>query len=338
MEEYSRNVKRLTTEALTVVVREMAARTPPEMMNHNYLAFGLSTEVLRFFFGDQWVNEHIFPMHKTVSAAYEAGRKFLRTDSTEPDDSFRWGQRVMKLAQTLFNLQDTYGLRERIAQKGKDGLEGLLGEMECVALLCHPALSLRFRIPIGVKGQDYDAEVTTSANRTVCCEIETKIESTAVDTQTVWRTIDHARRQLPKDLPGVVLIKIPEAWPKNPDIVQIVEDAVAKAFRRSSRLVGVVFYWEEWFKVAGGELFINKSRPYVNNRSQLYQKDIDDMLGAIGQLKNPAWVSFHEFVEQIHPTDYPQIQISPLGDLPASPFSFSNPWGTIIVSNISPPK
>jgi hypothetical protein len=311
MEQLSEVVDRLTTEHLATAVRVMAARTPLELVDHNYLTFGLATEVLRFFFGGQWTNEHVFSMHLSVSAAYEAGRKFLRTDSTDPEDSFRHGQRVTKLAQTLFNLQGTHGLRERIALKGRDGLEGLLGELECAALLCHPALAFRFRIPISEKGQDYDAEVTTSANRTVCCEFKTKSESiAAADAQSVWSTLDHARDQMPKNQPGLVFIKIPEAWVKQCGSRQLIESAIAKVFRRSRRLVGVVLLWEMWNEPSGAwRIVLSKFDHYANKSSELYQGDIDDLFGAMGKSRNSQWLSFHTFVEQVHSTLAPDSGI-----------------------------
>jgi hypothetical protein len=55
-------------------------------------------------------------------------------------------------------------------------LESALGELECAALLAVPEFHFKFVTPTGVKGKDYDAEIVTSAGRTVCCEIKSKSE------------------------------------------------------------------------------------------------------------------------------------------------------------------
>jgi hypothetical protein len=146
-------------------------------------------------------------------------------------------QRVTSLAEITFNLQGVDGLKQRISLMDKHDLESALGEMECAALLSHSELSFRFVIPIGSKGLDYEAEVTTSANRVVCCEIKAKSERTSADAQTLWSTLETARKQLPKSEPGLVLVRIPEEWVKRQDIQTIVNDAIGKVFRQSHRVV-----------------------------------------------------------------------------------------------------
>lgn len=195
MAELSQRVDRLTVDHLAVVVRALAAAPFPVTVDHEFLTYGLATEVLRFFFQNQWTNELVFSVHQDVSPHHRQGRRYLRTDSAEPDEQFRHMQRVSTLAEITFNLQGVDGLRQRISLMNKHDLESALGEMECAALLSRPELRLRLVTPTGSKGLDYEAEVTTSAKRTVCCEIKTKSESTSPDAQTLWSTLEEARQQ-----------------------------------------------------------------------------------------------------------------------------------------------
>src|SRR5262245_56671824 len=103
MAELAQRVDRLTVDHLAVVVRGLAASPPPVTVDHTFLTYGLATEVLRFFFGNQWINENIFSVHQDVSAHHRQGRRFLRTDSTEQDDQFRHMQRLYTLAEISFN-------------------------------------------------------------------------------------------------------------------------------------------------------------------------------------------------------------------------------------------
>ena len=89
MAELAQQVDRLTTDHLSVVVRTVAAAPPPITVDDDFITYGLATEVLRFFFGNQWTNENVFSIHKETSAHHRQGRLFLRTDSTEQDDQFR---------------------------------------------------------------------------------------------------------------------------------------------------------------------------------------------------------------------------------------------------------
>lgn len=302
MAELAQRVERLTVDHLAVVVRGLAASPPSVTVDHTFLTYGLATEVLRYFFGNQWTNENAFSVHQDVSAHHRQGRRFLRTDSTEPDDQFRHMQRVATLAEITFNLQGVDGLRPRISLMDKHDLESALGEMECAALLARPELQFRFITPSGSKGLDYEAEVTTSAKRTVCCEMKAKSESTPFDAQTLWSTLEKARKQLPKTEPGLVLAKVPEEWPKQQDTQRVVEDAIGKVLRQSQRLVGVVLLWEEWHRAPEGwNLVVSRFKHYPNRNSRLYQSDIDDLLAVIGRASNPSWVSFHAFVEQTGP-------------------------------------
>jgi hypothetical protein len=303
MAELAQQVDRLTADHLSIVVRSLAASPPSVTADHDFITYGLATEALRFFFGNQWTNENVFSIHKETSAHHRQGRLFLRTDSTKQDDQFRHMQRVTSLAEITFNLQGVDGLKQRISLMDKHDLESALGEMECAALLSHPELTFRFVTPTGSKGLDYEAEVMTSANRIVCCEIKAKSEQTSADAQTLWSTLEKARKQLPKSQPGLVLVRIPEKWVKQQDIQILVNDAIGKVFRQSHRVVAVVLTWEEWNQTFDGwNLVVSRFKDYRNNKSRLYQSDIDDLLAVIGRASNPSWLSFHAFVEQTRRT------------------------------------
>jgi len=304
MADLSQNVDCLTTDHLSVVVRTMATSSTPGGRDDDFLTYGLATEVLRFFFGNQWTNENVFSIHKEVSRHHRQGRVFLKTDSNESDDQYRHVQRVTTLAEITFNLQGIAGLRQRISLMDKHDLESALGEMECAALLAHPDLKFRFVIASGSKGLDYEAEVTTSRDRIVCCEMKAKSEQTALEAQSLWNTLEKARRQLPKNQPGFVLVKIPEEWVNQQDIKATVEHAVAKVFRQSQRVVTIVFLWEEWQRTPEGwNLVVTRFKNYPNQKSELYQSDIDDVVAMMGRASNPAWVSFRTFVEQREPIE-----------------------------------
>lgn len=300
MVELAERVERLTTEHLTVVVKTLMKSPSPVVADDDFLTYGLATEVLRFFFRNAWTNENVFPMHKDVSPAHRAGRRFLKTESTDLEEQFRHMQRVTSLAEIVFNLQSIEGLRQRISLIDKHDLEAALGEMESAALLATRDFQFRFVTPTGVKGQDYEGEIVTSTGRTVCCEMKSRSEQTSPSHQTLWSTFEKARKQLPKSKPAMILVKIPEAWTREHDIRTIVGAATERVFRQSQRIVAIVLTWEEWHSTPEGfRLVMNQVRPYPNKRSNLFAEDIDVVLSTIGRANNPDWVQFRRLVEKV---------------------------------------
>jgi hypothetical protein len=67
MAELAQQVHCLTVAHLETVVRTLAALPPPVTVDHTFLTYGLATELLRFFFGNQWTNENVFSVHSDIS-------------------------------------------------------------------------------------------------------------------------------------------------------------------------------------------------------------------------------------------------------------------------------
>jgi hypothetical protein len=300
MAELAETVEQLTTEHLAIVIQTVAQQTQLAA-DAGVWTYGLASEVLRFFLGNKWTNENVFSIHKEVSSQNRRGRHFLKTESTDEDEQYRHMQQVTTLAEDLFNLQGVDGFRRRIALLHNEDLESALGEMECAVLLSAPEYRLRFVTPIRRKGDDYDGEVITSDNRLVCCEMKSKSEQSLPDSQAFWRTLDHARKQLPKGKPGIILVKIPETWLKQRELKAVVEVAVAKVLRQSERLVATVLTWEEWYTTAEGwKMMVTKLKDYPNKKNRLYSDDIEALLANLGRPRNSQWVQFRRLVEQVH--------------------------------------
>lgn len=302
MEELARLVDRLTVDHLRIVARSLLMSPPPgtSVGDADLATYSLATEVLRFFFGNAWTNENVFPQQKNVSPQYRTGREFLKTESTNEDDQFVHMQRVTALAEIAFNLQDVEGIRQRVALMQNHDLEAALGELECATLLSAQEFRFRFVVPTGVKTRDYEGEVITSANRVVCCEIKSRSERTEPNPDALRHTLDGARKQLPKGKPGMILVKIPQAWAKRREMQAVVEAAVQRVCRQSHRIVAVVYAWEEWHSTPEGwRVILTKFNDYRNQRSELYAEDIDALLESMGRACNPHWLQFRGFVERL---------------------------------------
>jgi len=300
MAQLAQQIDRLTIEHLQIVARTLFTRPTAGRADADFVTYGLATEVLRFFFGNAWTNENVFSVITDVSPSHRSGREFFKTESTDKDEQFRHMQRVTTLGELVFNLQGIEGIRQRLALMQNDNLEAALGECECAALLSPPEFMFRFVVPTGIKGQDYEGEVLTAAERVVCCEIKSKSEQTEANPNSLWRTLDHARQQLPKGKPGIIMIKIPEVWVKQQETQSVIAAAVQRVCRQSHRVVAVVYTWEEWHSTREGwRVILTKFHVYRNNRSELYAPDIEAFLEGIGQARNAQWLSFRVFVERL---------------------------------------
>jgi len=175
------------------------------------VTYAVALEIFGFVLGDEWMDNHIGP--PTGAPHPSDSRTFLRTDSLdESHSSIRHMRHVETLASCLYNLQHIPGFKHRVAELKRNDLESALGEMEGARFLSHPSLKLRFVVPTGKKGECYEAEITTLEERVICCEVKTKKEQTEFNQATVKNTIEHARKQLSKGKPGMILLHIPEGW------------------------------------------------------------------------------------------------------------------------------
>jgi hypothetical protein len=311
MEQFRRKVQFLTKDHLSFMVKFLCSQNNQE----TFVKYGLSTEVLRFFFGNKWTNEYVFKQEKRIERYHRKGREFLQTDSDGDEVGFLHRQRVLELAQLAFNLQRVEGFRERIALMERNDLESAYGELDCASLLVDPGLKFRFH------ATGYEAEVTAPGGRTFCCEIKTKLEETILSKETVASAIRRARKQLPSGKPGLILIKVPVNWIKQEGHAALMQEAAVDCFHSSDRVVLLVFRWDWFERVEGVGWKVAKCfRRYLNERSQLFGEDVRELVEYTGRDKGSEWIAFHQLVEQ-------ELRKPPsgLGDVELITFVLSKP-------------
>ena len=169
--------------------------------------------------------------------------------SVDEDAHFRWEHRVIDLASLLYEGQDLEGFAAARSEFGKRTLRGVAAELRVAHLLRGSGHRPRFVARTGDKGHDYDIEVPLQET-SVAVEVKAKDEGTPLNESTIMGTIRDARKQLPKEGPGVVVLSLPEAWTNGPEVDGAVLDAVAKALRKSQRINSVVLLWEAMLQVA----------------------------------------------------------------------------------------
>lgn len=223
--------------------------------------YAASCEVLINLLGTQWVAQHVF-------GKFPGAAPFFRASSNDEPDQYRHQDRVVALADTLFNLQSVPGFATRLEKLRNGDVESAVAELEGARLFALSAIPVRFIDETGQRGSDFDLEVTLGS-ASAACETKCKLETTALSEETIENVLKTARGQLPSDRPGIVFIKIPELWAKQPEVERTVEDAVTKALRATGRISAVVLHWEMWLNARPqGAARVTMFRTYHNPRAR----------------------------------------------------------------------
>ena len=70
------------------------------------LRYFLATTLSRHYLGSDWCDECVKPQQSDVPPGSRSGRLFLRTDNDGSVDAYRHQERVERLAELLYNLQN----------------------------------------------------------------------------------------------------------------------------------------------------------------------------------------------------------------------------------------
>ena len=249
------------------------------------IQFGLALNVLRPALGDEWCR-----------------RNFLDPDSAHPlrvigvsgMAAKKVQAQLVELGEMLFNLQAVPGFHARLeALKTKD-LTSAVGELDAAKLLACSEIPFSFVEPSGQRGLDYEARVHLPSGRIGSCEVKTKSEETCMTDRTILNSLKDAGKQVPKDAPLIVFLKIPNHWLTDPGLKGATDTATTKFFRDYGRAIAVVFFWEEWLELETGTVaHLWKYKEIINQKSRLYdESDAHLIRSMVTRLKQSSWVRF----------------------------------------------
>ncbi len=295
-------MKKLTKENLESMVRQVIEDLPGKIYD-NFIIYDLATATLRHYLGDEWTNQNASAFFEPkVLKGNGKGRNFLRTGDPIAENHFRHQLRVMQLAELMFNLQGVDGIEERIEKIKQGALESFYGELECAAQIKKANLPFRFVIPSGNRGKDYDIEIMLSSGGKLNCEMEVTTEEKDLRQSTILNKLKGAKKQLPKEQPGMIFLKIPESWPKQSDAQTILNESLNKFLGDTNRVIAVVLRWEELIvdlsilRPAVLKIFF---RIEANTSSKFYSPEIENILWQINNPLLKDWIRFPDIVKQM---------------------------------------
>ena len=159
-----------------------------------YLGLGVIMHML----GEQWI-------HHYVSQEAKSPNMLTLTSSGGEIEAGRQ-LRLGDLAEVLFNLQNVPGFDECVERLKAGDIEATLAELDLGRFLYLHSVSFRYVVPISKKGSDYDVEITYPNGVTACADAKCKVEG-EFNARTIENSLETARKQLPKDRPGIVFVK-----------------------------------------------------------------------------------------------------------------------------------
>ncbi len=218
---------RWVTECLTPIL----ARRQTPFEQFCAISTSVAATSLIYLMGQTWWDQRMSPTSSRGRA-----RDFLRYDSSDTTDGSRNSERIEALASGLLNLQHVSGFGHLVHRLMTADLETCHAEVRVPDFLVGSGRTFRFNPPRGVRGEDYDIELTLPGMIKVPCEIKCKTEQSTPSKSGLIGVLRDVTDQCPRDGPCVGLISLPEPWMRDPAFESIIEEAVNEVFRNSSRL------------------------------------------------------------------------------------------------------
>jgi len=211
------------------------AKFPSEILkDDSKRSFWLSIAIIKYFFGPEWLERHVSVENP------EPG--FFRVIAGHGAPTQLSTFRIVDFAELLFNLQNIEGFDGCIDRMRRGNLEATYAELDFGRLLYSSGAVFRFVQPQQKKGADYDIEITMADGTTVCADAKCKIETTEFSGETVLNTLDHARKQFPKDRPSAIFVKIPQKWLEKPATGAVLNQLAQQFLRGTQRVVSIKLY------------------------------------------------------------------------------------------------
>jgi hypothetical protein len=209
--------------------------TPKEIkLNGVTESFLLAVAILEYYFGQDWRNKYLTPD--------TAKPNFLRIDESDTISQDRTALRAIDLAEVIYNLQHVRGFDECIAKMKTGDIEDTYAELDLGRMLYLYKVPFRYVVPQGVRGMDYDIEVEYPDGVVACAEAKCTIENTAFRENAITNKLDDARKQLPRDRPGIIFVKMPPKWMDEGDFLKMTIGAAQSFLKGTRRVVSVKFY------------------------------------------------------------------------------------------------
>jgi hypothetical protein len=252
---------------------ELAAQMPD--FDAQRASVHLGTGVVMHMLGQQWFEDYIMPgaKHKNI---------LTLTNVIDADEAARQ-VRIVDLAEMLYNLQEVEGYVEWVRRLINGDVEATLAELDLGRMLFLHSVQFRFVFPVMKKGSDYDVEIIYPNGIVACADAKCKIEGNDFSAKTIDNSLEKARKQLPRNKPGIIFVKHPAKWAA--DNLAELHEATKAFFRTSKRIVSVKYYVQP-FEQQGDVVLHRHGYIELTNPTTRFDPNQNWDLFPVGQLKD----------------------------------------------------
>ena len=202
-----------------------------------------------------------------------------------PDDSvgaYVRQYRILQLGRHLYELQHLPDFDGMVQNLRTRSLVGACAELHAAYLLTQNGHPVRFVLPTGTKGGDFDQFVSYRGSE-ISIEVKAKGDHTPYTKSSLLASIKSARQQLPSTGPGVVFVHLPSEWTEDARFIGEIDAVVDQVLRNSKRMNALIFFWEQWIPAQPhGMVSMSKFHPYFHSSPRTPVQDLESLLRGFG--------------------------------------------------------
>lgn len=192
---------RLSLQGLQALAAMIPNIEPPQQR-----VYLLALVLLRNWFGQSWVQTHV------IAKSPPTG--FLKNDLSTAERIAVHTYRVIELTEMILNLQEISGWTTCMDQLAGGDIESAFAELDSVKLCFTCGVQVKFHAKEEIKGRDFDLDVIFPNGVSGCADVKCKVEAqeNQFKPSAILQALEQARKQLDKNIPGLIILKIPPLW------------------------------------------------------------------------------------------------------------------------------
>lgn len=257
----------VTAEHLAEITRDAAAQFPDG--GQALLDYTIASEVIINILGPSW--------WATRLTGERPDPYFLKDADDEPT-RYMHQHRVVVLGRDLLSCQDAEGFAEQLDDMRTRSLIGVFHEVRTAGMLRRSGHSVQFVTPTMVQGADFDLLVDGE----LAVEVKAREDDASYRARSLKSTLNGARTQLPKEGPGLIALRVPDAWAADPQFIAEAEGVLASVLRGSRRVNAVLVLWDEWVPaLPSGRACLTRFRIQQNHAPRAGFPNIGNIIRAI---------------------------------------------------------
>jgi hypothetical protein len=125
--------------------------------------------------------------------------------------------------------------------------EAAVAELESAYYMIACGHRPSFNPPDTNGGKTHDFDVVLNWGGRAAWEAKARLETTEYSSKSLNNVLKKARRQLPKDVHNIILVRIPESWSLEDGFESRMNESADYLFRNSgNRAISLIYHWELW--------------------------------------------------------------------------------------------